>query len=134
MRLMDLSGFNVTCGDTQERGSKAGTLPVLLPPVLWLDPALSPVPVSMSQLKQMFWGKIALCQRHDLTQPDHQMCVFCAVLALLKHPRNRLIPQCKKQRSNKTPQKHLGISVPACAVGSTCPSKCASWGGRERPS
>lgn len=54
MRLMDLSGFDVPPGDTRERGSKAGTLPVLFLPVLWLDMALSPVPVSMSQLKQIF--------------------------------------------------------------------------------
>lgn len=100
---MDLSGFGIHPGDPWERVSKAGMLPVLLQPVLQLDLALSPMPVPMSQVKQMFWGIIALCQRRDVPQPEHQICCPCAGLALLERPRNRLIPQCRDYHSNKTP-------------------------------
>lgn len=103
MGRMDLSGFDMPPGDPRERVSKAEMLPVLLPPVLQLDLALSPMPVPMSQVKQMIWGKTALCQCHDLAQPDHQICGPCAGLALLERPRNRLIPQRRDQCSNKTP-------------------------------
>lgn len=61
---MDLSDFDIHAGDPRERVSKAGTLPVLLPPVLWLDLALSPLPVPVPHLKQMLWGKTALCHHH----------------------------------------------------------------------
>lgn len=60
MGLVDLSGFDNPPGDPQERVRKVGMFPVLLPPVLQLDLALSPMPLPVSQLKQTFWGKIAL--------------------------------------------------------------------------